>query len=119
MYSVIDGLLQDLALTNDGLVDYAEILLEEMEPSRMSDILFCYGLLNSAMHAKMDSENLKRREKAKILLDKTREQPDKMPVFCHALVKTQCSRAIEYIRKGVNNNLPPFRSKLIFFVILN
>lgn len=108
-----------MALTNDGLVDYAELLLEEMEPSRMSDILFCYGLLNSAMHAKMDSENLKRREKAKILLDKTREQPDKMPVFCHALVKTQCSRAIEYIRKGVNNNLPPFRSKLIFFVILN
>lgn len=108
-----------MALTNDGLVDYAEILLEEMEPSRMSDILFCYGLLNSTMHAKMDSKNLKRREKAKILLDKTREQPDKMPVFCHALVKTQCSRAIEYIRKGVNNNLPPFRSKLIFFVILN
>lgn len=109
-----------MALTNDGLVDYAEILLEEMEPSRMSDILFCYGLLNSAMHAEMiDSRELNRRQKGKILLDKTREQPDKMPVFCHALVKTQCSRAIEYIRKGVNNNLPPFRSKLIFFVILN
>lgn len=119
MYSVIDGLLQDLALTNDGLVDYAEILLEEMEPSRMSDILFCYGLLNSAMHAEMDSKKFNRREKAKILLDKTREQPDKMPVFCHALVKTECCRAIEYIRKGVNNNLPPFRSKWIFFVILN
>lgn len=83
-----------------------------MEPSSMSDILFCYGLLNSAMHAEMiDSRELNRRQKAKILLDKTREQPEKMPVFCHALVKTQCSRAIEYIRKGVNNKLDPFRSK--------
>lgn len=100
-----------MALTNEGLVDYAEILIEEMDPSRMSDILFCYGLLNSAMHAKMDSIKFNKREKAKLLHDKTREQPDKMNVFCHALVKTECCRAIEYIRKGVNNNLPPFRSK--------
>lgn len=79
----------------------------------MSDILFCYGVLNSTELAKMDSKELKRREKAKILLDKTREQPaDKMPVFCHALVKTGCSRAIEYIRNSVSNNLPPFRGKL-------
>lgn len=82
-----------------------------MEPGPMSDILFCYGVLNSAEHLEINSDNLKRRQSAKILLDKTREQPDKMPVFCHALVITKCCRAIEYIKKGVNNKLPPFRSK--------
>lgn len=108
-----------MALTNEGLVDYEGLLIQEMDPSRMSDILFCYGLLNSAMYAEMDSRELNRRQKAKILLDKTREQPDKMNVFCHALVKTECWRAVEYIRKGVNNELPPFRSKRILFDILH
>nr|XP_034301187.1 uncharacterized protein LOC105326615 isoform X2 [Crassostrea gigas] len=114
-----DGLLQDIALTNDRLVDYAELLLEEMEPGSMSDILFCYGVLNSAEHLEINSNKLKRRRSAKILLDKTREQPDKMPVFCHALVKTRCSRAIEYIRNGVNESLPPFRRDSVRCVTFN
>lgn len=108
-----------MALTNDGLDDYANLLFEEMEPIPMSDILFCYGLLNSAMYAKMQSGKVSKRQKLKILLDKTREQPDKINVFCHALVKTECWRAVEYIRKGVNNELPPFRSKRILFDILH
>lgn len=77
----------------------------------MFDIFFCYGLLNFVMYVEMDLKELNRRQKGKILFDKIREQLDKMFVFCYVLVKIDCCRVIEYIRKGVNNNLFFFRSK--------
>lgn len=77
----------------------------------MFDIFFCYGLLNFVMYVKMDLRELKRRQKVNFLFDKIREQLDKMFVFCYVLVKIECCRVIEYIRKGVNNNLFFFRSK--------
>lgn len=82
-----------------------------MDLSRMFDIFFCYGLLNFVMYVKMDLIKFNRREKVKLLYDKIREQLDKMNVFCYVLVKIECCRVIEYIRKGVNNNLFFFRSK--------
>lgn len=101
-YSVPDGIQQDVFLTHDKLPRFEAVLLEEMEPTPVADILYCHVVLSSNEHDEID-EMSNRREKAMKLLTKIRQQPDKISVFCHALEQSKCSRAVEYIRNSTSN----------------
>lgn len=101
-YSVPDGIQQNAFLTHDKLVDYEELLLEEMEPTAIADILYCHAVLSSDEHDAIDKMS-NRRDKAKKLITKIGQQPDKIPVLCHALEQSKCSRAVEYIRNKTSN----------------
>uniref|UniRef100_A0A8W8L993 CARD domain-containing protein n=1 Tax=Magallana gigas TaxID=29159 RepID=A0A8W8L993_MAGGI len=97
-----DGIQQNAFLTHDKLVDYEELLLEEMEPTAIADILYCHAVLSSDEHDAIDKMS-NRRDKAKKLITKIGQQPDKIPVLCHALEQSKCSRAVEYIRNKTSN----------------
>lgn len=101
-YSVPDGIQQDVFLTHDKLPGFEAVLLEEMEPTPVADILYCHVVLSSDEHDEIN-EMSDRREKAMKLLTKIRQQPDKITVFCHALVQSECNRAVEYIRNSTSN----------------
>lgn len=101
-YSVPDGIQQDVFLTHDKLPRFEAVLLEEMEPTPVADILYCHVVLSSVEHDEIN-EMSDRREKAMKLLTKIRQQPDKITVFCHALVQSECNRAVEYIRNSTSN----------------
>lgn len=101
-YSVPDGIQQDVFLTHDKLPRFGAVLLEEMEPTPVADILYCHAVLSSDEHDEIN-EMSKRGDKAMKLFTKIRQQPDKITVFCHALVQSKCSRAVEYIRNSTSN----------------
>lgn len=101
-YSVPDGIQQDVFLTHDKLPRFEAVLLEEMEPTPVADILYCHVVLSSNEHDEID-EMSNRREKAMKLLTKIRQQPDKITVFCHALEQSKCNKAVEYIRNSTSN----------------
>lgn len=101
-YSVPDGIQQDVFLTHDKLTHFEAVLLEEMEPTPVADILYCHVVLSSNEHDEID-EMSNRGDKAMKLLTKIRQQPDKISVFCHALVQSECNRAVEYIRNSTSN----------------
>lgn len=102
-YSLPDGIQQDVFLTHDKLPHFGAVLLEEMEPTPVADILYCHAVLSSDEHDEINDMSY-RREKAMKLFTKIRQQPDKIAVFCHALEQSKCSRAIEYIRKITSND---------------
>lgn len=95
-------------MAHDKLVDYEELLLEEMEPTAMADILYCHAVLSSDEHDEID-EMSNRRDKAMKIIIKIGQQPDKITVFCHALEQSKCSRAVENIRNNTSND-PPYSS---------
>ncbi|XP_052721737.1 uncharacterized protein LOC128192798 isoform X3 [Crassostrea angulata] len=97
-----DGIQQDVFLTHDKLPHFERVLLEEMEPTPVGDILYCHAVLSSDEHDEID-EMSNKREKAMKLLTKIGQQPDKIAVFCHALEQSKCSRAVEYIRNNPSN----------------
>lgn len=101
-YSVPDGIQQDVFLTLDKLPHYKALLLEEMEPTAVADILYCHAVLSSDEHDEID-EMSNRRDKATKLFTKIGQQPDKITVFCHALEQSKCSGAVEYIRNSTSN----------------
>lgn len=101
-YSVPDGIQQDVFLTHDKLPRFEAVLLEEMEPTPVADILYCHAVLSSNEHDEID-EMSNRREKAMKLLTKIRQQPDKISVFCHALEQSKCNRAVDYIKNSTSN----------------
>lgn len=101
-YSVPDGIQQDVFLTHDKLPHFEAVLLEEMEPTPVADILYCHAVLSSDEHDEIN-EMSNRGDKAMKLFTKIRQQPDKITVFCHALVQSKCSRAVEYIRNSTSN----------------
>lgn len=101
-YSVPDGIQQDVFLTHDKLPHFERVLLEEMEPTPVGDILYCHAVLSSDEHDEID-EMSNKREKAMKLLTKIGQKPDKIAVFCHALEQSKCSRAVEYIRNNPSN----------------
>lgn len=102
-YSVPDGIQQNVSLTHDKLPRFEAVLLEEMEPTPVADILYCYALLSSDEHDEID-EMSNKREKAMKLLTKIGQQPDKITVFFHALVQSKCNRAVECIRNNTSND---------------
>lgn len=107
--------MHDGFLTYDTMADYEMILVENMEPTFMSDILFCYGVLSLVEYVKFASDRSSRKKRAKILIKKTRAQQENASVFCHALEFSRCSYfEIEYIKNSLNNSLPPFRSEFEF-----
>lgn len=101
-YSVPDGIQQDVFLTHDKLPHFKAVLLEEMEPTPVADILYCHVVLSSDEHDEIN-EMSERREKAMKLLTKIRQQPDKISVFCHALEQSKCNRAVDYIKNSTSN----------------
>lgn len=101
-YSVPDGIQQDVFLTHDKLPHFEAVLLEEMEPTPVADILYCHVVLSSDEHDEIN-EMSERREKAMKLLTKIRQQPDKISVFCHALEQSKCNRAVDYIKNSTSN----------------
>lgn len=102
-YSVPDGIQQDDFLTHDKLPHFGAVLLEEMEPIHVTDILYCHAVLSSDEHDEIN-EMSDRREKAMKLFTKVVQQPDKISVFCHALEQIQCNRAVEYIKNNTSSS---------------
>ncbi|XP_065932831.1 uncharacterized protein [Magallana gigas] len=105
-----DGIQQDVFLTHDKLPHFEAVLLEEMEPTPVADILYCHVVLSSDEHDEIN-EMSERREKAMKLFTKIKQQPDKITVFCHALVQSKCNKAVEYIRNSTSNG--PLHSSAI------
>lgn len=102
-YSVPDGIQQDVFLTHNKLPHFEAVLLEEMEPTPVADILYCHAVLSFDEHDEIN-EMPYRREKAMKLFTKIRQQPDKITVFCHALEQSKCNKAVEYIRNSTSNS---------------
>lgn len=102
-YSVPDGIQQDVFLTHDKLPHFEAVLLEEMEPTPVADILYCHAVLSSDEHDEINGMS-NRGDNAMKLFTKIRQQPDKITVFCHALVQSECNRAVEYIRNSTSND---------------
>lgn len=74
----------------------------------MSDILYCHAVLSFDEYEEIDGMS-NRRDKAMKLFTKIEQEPDKIPVLCHALEQSMCSRAIEYISTTASNG-PSFSS---------
>ena len=91
-----------MLLNLDSLAYFKEHLIEEIEPTFLSDKLLSHFALNLDDHRLM--EQLKnRRQKAVFLITKMKQNPEKLPVFCQALIDTgyrtvleECSRAPRY-----------------------
>lgn len=102
-YFVPDGIQQDVFLTHDKLPQFGAVLLEEMDPTPVADILYCHAVLSSDEHDEID-EMSDRREKAMKLFTKVGQQPDKISVFCYALEQSQCNRAVDYIKNNTSSS---------------
>ncbi|XP_062571661.1 uncharacterized protein LOC134233693 isoform X2 [Saccostrea cucullata] len=88
-------------LTQDQWSYHEDTLIEEMEPSRISDLLFSQCELSVAEHDEIEKHH-GRKKKAKAVIVKMRQR-DKIPVLWRALETTKCKKAIEHIRENVCN----------------
>ena len=88
----------DVLLTLESLAYYKDYLVEEIEPTILSDELLSHFALNLDDHHSI--EQLKERgQKVEFLITKIKQNPEKLPVFSQALNKGHpkvlevCSRA--------------------------
>nr|XP_022322180.1 uncharacterized protein LOC111123845 isoform X1 [Crassostrea virginica] len=88
----------DVLLTLESLAYYKDYLVEEIEPTILSDELLSHFALNLDEHHLIEQLN-ERGQKVEFLITKIKQNPEKLPVFCQALnrghrkVLEECSRA--------------------------
>ncbi|XP_061164545.1 uncharacterized protein LOC133173581 [Saccostrea echinata] len=78
---------------------HEDTLIEEMEPSLISDVLFCHCALSLSDLDELEKHR-ERKKKAKAVIVKIRQE-DKMHALWRALEITKCYKAIEHIRGNV------------------
>ncbi|XP_056010525.1 uncharacterized protein LOC125681968 isoform X4 [Ostrea edulis] len=108
----------EVDLTAEKLEYHEDIIIEEMESSRVSNILLSLCILSVADHDEIEKETT-RKLKAKKLIEKIRSQQDKIRAFYHTLEVTHCDKALQYIKDNVCRHLVSAPSESIRCVRFN
>ncbi|XP_061163834.1 uncharacterized protein LOC133172983 [Saccostrea echinata] len=98
-------------LTLNSIREHREVLLEELEPSLINDILLENSVIRIEEHDEAERD-VNRKEKCRVVLSLPEKHPDVLEKFKYAMQRSKCLQALDMM-KGIHTKKPGKRHNFL------